>query len=58
MTGYEEVEDAFLVKTKEVYDIHYSDGSTKRKTFRSTYRVVQDDSGELKLWKLESVDEI
>lgn len=58
MTDYEEVENGFLVKTKEAYDIHYADGSTKRKTFKSTYRVVQNDSRELKLWALESTDEI
>ena len=58
MTGYEKVENNFLVKTREAFDIHYSDGSTKRKTFKSVYRVVQDNNGELKMWELESTDEI
>jgi uncharacterized membrane protein YvbJ len=47
----------FKVQTKEEYDIYYNDGSTKDKTFNSTYTVVGDTSG-LKIETLNGTNQI
>jgi hypothetical protein len=41
------------VKTREVYDIYYSDGTAKEKTFESIYTLVATEFG-LKEYKLEN----
>jgi uncharacterized membrane protein YvbJ len=46
----------FKVQTEEEYDIYYNDGSTKDKTFDSTYTVVGDASG-LKIETLDSTNQ-
>ena len=55
---YVNSDDGYLVNTIEEYDIHYSDGSTKRKRFASTYRITQNESNEYKVWALEKTSEI
>ncbi|TKC16971.1 zinc ribbon domain-containing protein [Robertmurraya kyonggiensis] len=63
IVDYEELEESeegnwYLVHTTEEYDIHYSDGTTTRKKFNSTYRVNNSDFNGYKVWALESTEEI
>ena len=55
---YVKSEDDYLVNTNEEYDIHYSDGTTDRKKFASTYRITQSEDHGYQLWALESTNEI
>ena len=55
---YVKSEDDYLVNTNEEYDIHYSDGTTDRKKFASTYRITQSEGHGYQLWALESTNEI
>ncbi|TLS38598.1 zinc ribbon domain-containing protein [Pseudalkalibacillus caeni] len=49
--------DGQLVTLREVYDIHYSDGTTKNKTFESSYLVKRVD-GRYSVWSVEDIDEL
>jgi membrane-associated protein TcaA len=55
---YRESGDGYFVTTQEEYDIFYTDGTSKRKKFSSTYRLTQDEEGQYQVWSLESTDEI
>ena len=55
---YVKSEDGYLVNTNEEYDIHYSDGTSDRKKFASTYRLTQSKKNDFQLWALESTSEI
>ena len=53
----EEDGDNYLLHTQDVFDIHYSDGTTNRKKFASVYKVI-NESNKYRVWSLESTDEI
>lgn len=57
MIDFEETENGYLVTMEEEYDIHYSDGSTKNKTFKSTY-LVKGKDGQFTVWSLEDTEEL
>ncbi|WP_163969691.1 zinc ribbon domain-containing protein [Oceanobacillus halotolerans] len=44
--------DDFIVDTIEVYDIHYADDSTQRKTFESRYTVSRISDEYYQVWEL------
>lgn len=59
VVSHEELENyEYLVHTIEEYNIHYSDGTTKRKKFISSYRVNVSELYGYRLWALESTNEI
>jgi hypothetical protein len=53
-------DQGFKVRTKEVYDIYYSDGTSKEKTFESNYILVTSEFGlmEYKLVNTKVINEI
>ncbi|MGD6803417.1 zinc ribbon domain-containing protein [Rossellomorea aquimaris] len=57
MIDFEEIKEGYSVTMIEEYDIHYSDGTTNNKSFKSTYLVKEHDS-QLKVWSLESTQEL
>ncbi|MCQ6277099.1 hypothetical protein JMM81_19680 [Bacillus sp. V3B] len=58
VVDYEEMDEGYLVHTIEEYDIHYSNGTTSRKKFESTYRISSSSEEEYQVWALESTSEI
>jgi len=57
MTDYEKKDDGYVVDTTDVYDITSEDGTTKRHTFKSSYKVNKLEDGTMEVNELISTKE-